>query len=199
MGGGASSRRFHDPGPCWRRGAIGPSTMTGLSFTISREEARWPPLGPLPWVLGSASWRPRVRPSPETHPEPVPLESSPKQKPRPQPSPYHRGGHQLHNQCADRVPNNSFPGGDVFVNGMDFDALQLTTRTLWEVKTDSFDTYPLELREVVLVDQLPELQHERALALACGFDFKVGVRSAAHRDALLNQDITLDIVIMDWC
>lgn len=87
----------------------------------------------------------------------------------------------------------------MFVNGMDFDALQLTTRTLWEVKTDSFDTYPLELREVVLVDQLPELQHERALALACGFDFKVGVRSAAHRDALLNQDITLDIVIMDWC
>ncbi|OJH41187.1 hypothetical protein BON30_09895 [Cystobacter ferrugineus] len=87
----------------------------------------------------------------------------------------------------------------MFVNGKDFDALQLATRTLWEVKTDNFDTYPPELREFVLVDQLPKLQHERALALACGFDFKVGVRSAAHKAALLAQDITLDIVVMNWC
>ena len=42
-------------------------------------------------------------------------------------------------------------------------------------------------------------QHERALALACGFAFKVGVRSAAHKAALLALDITLDIVVMDWC
>ncbi|EPX64710.1 hypothetical protein D187_000132 [Cystobacter fuscus DSM 2262] len=64
------------------------------------------------------------------------------------------------------------------MNGKNFDALQLSTRTLWEVKTDNFDTYPPELRRIVLEDQVPELAHERALALACGFDFKVGVRSA---------------------
>ena len=47
----------------------------------------------------------------------------------------------LHNKCADRIPNNSFPGRDVLVNGKNFDALQLATRTLWEVKTDDFDKY----------------------------------------------------------
>ena len=46
------------------------------------------------------------------------------------------------------VPNNSFPGGEVFVNGKNFDALQLATRTLWEVKTDNFDMFPPELREI---------------------------------------------------
>ncbi|MFE8596556.1 DUF6310 domain-containing protein [Archangium violaceum] len=113
--------------------------------------------------------------------------------------PYHLGGNKLHDTCADKIPNNSFPGGDVFVNGKNFDALQLATRTLWEVKTDNFDTYPPELREIVLADQVPDLQHERALALACGFDFKVGVRSATHKAALLKQDPTLKVVIMGWC
>jgi hypothetical protein len=113
--------------------------------------------------------------------------------------PYHLGGNKLHDKCADRIPNNSFPGGDVFVNGKNFDALQLATRTLWEVKTDNFDTYPPELREIVLADQVPDLQYERALALACGFDFKVGVRSATHKAALLKQDPTLKVVIMEWC
>jgi hypothetical protein len=46
---------------------------------------------------------------------------------------------------------------------------------------------------------LPKLQHEHALALACGFDFKVGVRSEAHKTALLALDDTLHIVVMDWC
>lgn len=34
---------------------------------------------------------------------------------------------------------------------------------------------------------------------ACGYDFYVGVRSAAHRAALLNEEPDLNIVIMDWC
>jgi len=172
--------------------------------------------------------RPEARPAPETRPvpetKPAPPKPSPKKRPKPEPKgpdfpplepletserdrrrcepvpvPYHLGGNKLHDKCADRIPNNSFPGGDVFVNGKNFDALQLATRTLWEVKTDNFDTYPPELREFVLVDQLPKLQYERELARACGFDFKVGVRSAAHKAALLAQDITLDIVVMDWC
>ena len=110
-----------------------------------------------------------------------------------------KGGHPFHNTCADNVPHNAFQGANALVNGKAFDALQPATRTLWEVKTDNFDTYPPELRRIVLDDQVPKLQHERALALACGFDFKAGVRSAAHKAALLAQDITLDIVVMDWC
>jgi hypothetical protein len=89
----------------------------------------------------------------------------------------------------------------VFVNGKDFDALQLATRTLWEVKTDNFDTYPPDLREIVVESQVEELRDERALALACGFSFRVGVRSPAHKAALERaaRDLRGLIVVMEWC
>ncbi|EPX62725.1 hypothetical protein D187_008913 [Cystobacter fuscus DSM 2262] len=74
------------------------------------------------------------------------------------------------------------------MNGKNFDALQLAARALWEVKTDNFDTYPPELRRIVLEDQVLELQYERALALACGFNFRVGVRSAALESLDRNLD-----------
>jgi hypothetical protein len=118
----------------------------------------------------------------------------------PQPVP-HLGGDALHNQCADRVPLNGFPGSDVLVNGKRFDALQSRARVLWEVKTDNFDTYTVALRRLVIENQAEELQREHGLARACGFDFRVGVRSAAHKDALELQDPNLRgiIVVMDWC
>ncbi|QRK13242.1 tannase/feruloyl esterase family alpha/beta hydrolase [Archangium violaceum] len=75
----------------------------------------------------------------------------------------------------------------MFVNGKNFDALQLATRTLWEVKTDNFDTYTDDLQDIVVRSQVPKLRHERALALACGFDFRVGVRSEAHKEALEDE------------
>jgi len=159
--------------------------------------------------------------------EPAPPKPSPEQKPKPEPKgpdvpplwptdisererrrrcepvlkKYHRGGNKLHNKCADRIPNNSNPGGDVFVNGKDFDALQLATRTLWEVKTDNFDTYPPDLQEIVVENQVEELRYERALALSCGFNFRVGVRSPAHKEALefAAQDLKGLIVVMEWC
>ncbi|WP_043431681.1 DUF6310 domain-containing protein [Cystobacter fuscus] len=167
---------------------------------------------------------PEVKPVPET--KPAPQEPSPKKRPKPEPRapdfppleppevterdrnrcepvpvPYHRGGNKLHNKCADRIPFNSFPGGDVFVNGKNFDALQLATRTLWEVKTDNFDTYPPDLRDIVVEGLVEKLRHERALALACGFDFRVGVRSPAHKAALERTAPDLDgvIVVMEWC
>ncbi|HZI08197.1 MAG TPA: DUF6310 domain-containing protein [Archangium sp.] len=42
---------------------------------------------------------------------------------------------------------------------------------------------------------------ERELARACGFDFRVGVRSATHKKALEYAEPTLEdlIVVMDWC
>ncbi|WP_324289954.1 DUF6310 domain-containing protein [Pyxidicoccus sp. MSG2] len=111
----------------------------------------------------------------------------------------HLGGDALHNQCADRVPWNGFPGSDVLVNGKRFDALQVRARVLWEVKTDNFDTFTPALQRIVIRNQVPELRHERKLANACGFDFLVGVRSAAHKTALEEADRNLNIVVMDWC
>lgn len=113
----------------------------------------------------------------------------------------HLGGNDLHNRCADNIPNNSFPGWDVFVNGKNFDALQLATRTLWEVKTDRFDTYTEALQGFVIREQIAKLRLERDLARACGFGFRVGVLSEAHKEALEEEapDLGGLIVVMDWC
>ena len=112
-----------------------------------------------------------------------------------------KGGHPFHNACADNIPFNAFRGANALVNGKAFDALQPATRTLWEVKTDNFDTYPPALRGLVLRDQVPKLLIELDLARACGFDFRVGVRSPAHKEALERAAPELEglIVVMDWC
>jgi hypothetical protein len=111
----------------------------------------------------------------------------------------HLGGDPLHNRCADKVPQNGVSGFDVLVNGKRFDALQSAARVLWEVKTDNFDTYTPALRKIVIAKQMPELKREKELAEACGFEFRVGVRSAAHQAALKFVDPLLKIVVMDWC
>jgi hypothetical protein len=149
--------------------------------------------------------RPRSEgaPSGRDRPPPIPTDplergDRPECKPRRVP---HRGGNDPHNECADRVPQNSFPGWDVLVNGKNFDALQLVARTLWEVKTDNFDTYTDDLQDIVIRGQVPKLLIERDLARACGFDFRVGVRSATHKAELENAAPELKglIVVMDWC
>jgi hypothetical protein len=171
---------------------------------------------------------PQVRPMPETRPvpvtNPVPQEPSPKKRPKPEPKgpdfppvgpvevmerdrhpeckpiPVpHRGGNNDHNTCADRIQNNSFPGWDVLVNGKQFDALQLATRTLWEVKTDDFEKQPPRSQEFFVRSKLPELRREKKLAEACGYNFSVGVRSKAHLAALRAADPSLTVVVMDWC
>ena len=145
---------------------------------------------------------PKSKPSGQDWLPPVPpperMERERRPECRPQRVP-HLGGSDPHNTCADRVPQNNFSGWDVLVNGKNFDALQLATRTPWEIKTDNFDTYSPFLQRRVVEKQLPGLQHERAVAQSCGFDFKVGVRSAAHRDALLDLDRSLEVIVMDWC
>jgi uncharacterized protein DUF6310 len=150
-----------------------------------------------------AKRRPKPEPSgqdwlPPKPPEPLERERHPECKPQRVP---HLGGNDPHNKCADKIPQNSFPGWDVLVNGKNFDALQLATRTLWEVKTDNFDTYTDELQEIVVRGQVPKLRLERDLAMACGFEFRVGVRSAAHKTALELAAPDLDgiIVVMEWC
>jgi hypothetical protein len=165
---------------------------------------------------------PETRPVPETKPAPPePLaERRPKPEPRgpdfpplgptevterdrrpeckPQRVP-HRGGNRLHNECADRIPNNTFSGWDALVNGKNFDALQMRTRTLWEVKTNDIETYNPFVLRTELEKQVAEALHERDLAAACGYDFVIGVRTEAHKSALLERDSSLDVVVMIWC
>ncbi len=169
-----------------------------------------------------------ARPAPETRPvpetTPAPREPSPKQRPKPEPKGpdfppleppetsererrrrcepvpvKHRGGNKDHNKCADLMPNNSFPGRDVFVNGKNFDALQLATRTLWDVKTDDFDKHSSRSQDFLARVKLPELQREDRLAKQCGYNFVVGVKSAAHQAVLFKLDPNLKVIVMDWC
>jgi hypothetical protein len=123
-------------------------------------------------------------------------ERRPECKPIPGPP---RGGNDPHNQCADRVPGNDFPGLNVLVNGKHFDALVLATRTLWEVKTDDFEKHSPHSRKFFVKMKLAELQREARLAKECGYDFIIGVRSEAHKAALRLADPTLNVVVMDWC
>ncbi|MET0403699.1 MAG: DUF6310 domain-containing protein [Cystobacter sp.] len=148
---------------------------------------------------------PKQKPEPEPKGPDVPppgligtVEQERRRKCEPIPVP-HRGGSSAHNECADKVQNNSFPGWDVLVNGKRFDALQLATRTLWEVKTDDFDIHAPHSQRFFARVKLPEIKREQQIAESCGYRFVVGVRSAAHKTALLALDPDLTIVVMDWC
>ncbi|HEX5753723.1 MAG TPA: DUF6310 domain-containing protein [Archangium sp.] len=171
-----------------------------------------PETRPVPEVKPAPEARPAPQqPSPTKRPKPEPkgpelpplgpIETSererrPECKPVPVP---HLGGNDPHNQCADNLPNNTFPGWDVLVNGKNFDALQLATRTLWDVKTDAFDKHESRSQDFFIQMKLPEIQREKRLAEECGYDFVVGVRSKAHQLALERADNTLRAVLMDWC
>ena len=113
----------------------------------------------------------------------------------------HRGGNNLHNKCADKIPNNGFPGSDVLINGKHFDALQLRlpASALWEVKTNAIETYSAFIQLIEIKDQVKEGRRERALASACGYDFIMGVRTQAHKRLLELEDSSLNVVVMDWC
>ncbi|RYZ42675.1 MAG: hypothetical protein EOO71_06785 [Myxococcaceae bacterium] len=150
--------------------------------------------------------KPVPEPSPagqDLFPPGPPRDSDPRERRpecAPQPVP-HLGGDVLHNLCADRVPLNGFPGFDVLVNGKRFDALQSRVRVLWEIKTDNFDTYSRDLRRIVISKQVGELRRELGLARACGFDFRIGVRSALHQEMLKRAAPELEdiVLVMDWC
>lgn len=159
-----------------------------------------------PPVVGPS---PQPEPTPSPEPKPAPLgpdfilssadstEHHPECKPRPVP---HRGGNDESNACADQVPDNAFPGWDVLVNGKNFDALQSAERMLWEVKVYNFDDYPPEFQEFLVTEQVAKLAADAAIARACGYGYTLGVRSAAHRDALLRASgNALNVVVMEWC
>ena len=129
-----------------------------------------------------------------------PISSDPTERPecRPVPGPA-RGGNDPHNECADKVPGNNFPGLNVFVNGKHFDALVLSERTLWEVKTNNLDHHSPRSQKFLVEVKLPQLRDEARRANECGYIFVVGVKSAAHKALLEGLDKNLTVVVMDWC
>ncbi|MCP3061982.1 DUF6310 domain-containing protein [Myxococcus sp. K38C18041901] len=134
------------------------------------EQGSQPPVPPLP--VGSSR---------HPHCEPVPVPRASKDV--------------AHNACADRFPPNRYPGMDVSVNGVRFDALQVGARVLWEIKTHRFDTYNGFIQEQELEKELKQLSKERDTAIECGYDFVVGVSTEAHRDALFKQESTFTVVV----
>ena len=79
--------------------------------------------------------------------------------------------------------------------GVSFDALQVGARVLWEIKTHQFDTYPDFIQDKEIDKEMKQLDKERKAAAACGYDFVVGVSTQAHKDALLQRDQFLNIVV----
>ncbi len=167
--------------------------------------------------------RPEVGPAPETRPmpeaAPAPQKPSPKKRPKPEPKgpdlppigpvevtdrdrrwcepipEPHAGEDDAHNKCADQFPPNRYPGMDVLVGGVRFDALQVGVRVLWEIKTHRFDTYPDFIRSREIEKELEQIEKERDAAAACGYGYVIGVSTQAHKDALLRADRFLNIVV----
>ncbi|RKI19883.1 hypothetical protein D7Y15_02725 [Corallococcus sp. AB030] len=100
-----------------------------------------------------------------------------------------------HNECADRFPPNRYPGMDVSVGGVRFDALQVGAWVLWEIKTHQFDSYNIFIQDREIEDEIKQLTKERDIARACGYEFFVGVSTEAHKLALLRQDSTFKVVV----
>ena len=145
----------------------------------------------------SAKRKPKPEPPgqdgfPPAPPEPLDRERHPECRPVPVP---HAGKDDPHNECADTFPPNRYPGMDVLVNGIRFDALQVGVRVLWEIKTHQFDTYPDFIREREIEKNLKQIEEERKAAAACGYDFIIGVSTQAHKEALLAVVPSLRIVV----
>jgi len=141
--------------------------------------------------------RPKPEPEGEDRPPPLPPEPTDRERNRrceAMPVP-HSGGNKAHNKCADWYPPNRWPGMDARVDGRDFDALQVGVRVLWEIKVEKFDGYSDFLKEITVKKEIKEFKAYRDIALACGYAFKVGVMSAAHKAALLEEDRGFDIVV----
>ncbi len=84
---------------------------------------------------------------------------------------------------------------DVRVGGIRFDALQVGVRVLWEIKTHQFDKYNAFVQDMEIKKELKQIQKERAIALACRYDFAVGVSTQEHKKALLEADSSLNVVV----
>jgi hypothetical protein len=163
----------------------------------SQEEVEFGPQAKPAPQEPSANRKPKPEPSgqdwfPPAPTDPLDRERRPECRPVPVP---HAGEDAPHNECADTFPPNRYPGMDVLVGGVRFDALQVGVRVLWEIKTHRFDTYTDFLQGQVVREQVAKMREERNIAAACGYGFVVGVSTEAHKEALLEEEATLNIVV----
>ena len=84
---------------------------------------------------------------------------------------------------------------DVLVGGVRFDALQVGVPRLWEIKTHRFDLYNDFVRDREIRREVEQLRKERKAAEARGHDFVAGVSTQAHKDALLQENQSLNVVV----
>ncbi|NOK16649.1 DUF6310 domain-containing protein [Corallococcus carmarthensis] len=159
-------------------------TSRGTKVASREAEAQRKPK-PKPEPAGQ-DWQPPV--------PPVPVDRTGRASCEPVPVP-HAGEDDPHNECADRFPPNRYPGMDVLVGGVRFDALQVGVRKLWEIKTHQFDTYNDYVRDREIAKEIKQLNKERKAAAACGYAFAIGVSTQAHKDALLQADQSLNVVV----
>ncbi|WP_043712426.1 DUF6310 domain-containing protein [Corallococcus macrosporus] len=151
--------------------------------TREGEAERKPELEPAP---AGQDWRPPLPPGAE--------DSTRRARCEPVPVP-HSGGDAAHDACADRFPPNRYPGMDVLVGGIRFDALQVGSRVLWEIKTHRFETYSSYVQDQEIAKEVRQLKAEREAAAACGYAFVVGVSTQTHKDALVDAVPALDVVV----
>jgi hypothetical protein len=142
-----------------------------------------------------ANQTPKPKGSPTGDIFPLPTDS-PTDRLKCEPIPVPRASKDVpHNECADKFPPNRYPGMDVSVGGIRFDALQVGVRVLWEIKTHQFDKYNAFVQEMEIKKELKQIQKERAIAVACGYDFVVGVSTQEHKKALMEADSSLNVVV----
>jgi hypothetical protein len=160
----------------------------------SRERAKLK-TQPTPVKEPLANQTPKPKGSPTGDIFPLPTDS-PTDRLKCEPIPVPRASKDApHNECADKFPPNRYPGMDVSVGGIRFDALQVGVRVLWEIKTHQFDKYNAFVQEMEIKKELKQIRKERDIAVACGYDFVIGVSTQAHKEALLDLDRTLNIVV----
>ncbi|HTE17831.1 MAG TPA: DUF6310 domain-containing protein, partial [Armatimonadota bacterium] len=173
-----------------------------LKWADQEDSRPAPETGPVPETAPAPP-----KPSPEKRPKPEPKgpdfppvgptdisERERRRRCEPIPEP-HAGEDDAHNKCADQFPPNRYPGMDVLVGGVRFDALQVGVRVLWEIKTHRFDTYPDFIRSREIEKELEQIEKERDAAAACEYGYVIGVSTQAHKDALLRADRFLSIVV----
>ncbi|MBE4752050.1 hypothetical protein G4177_28170 [Corallococcus sp. ZKHCc1 1396] len=159
-------------------------TSRGTKVASREAEAqRKPKLKPEP---AGQDWQPPV--------PPVHVDQTGRASCEPVPVP-HAGGDTSHNECADEFPPNRYPGMDVLVGGVRFDALQVGVRVLWEIKTQQFDSYSKFIRRREIETELEQIEREQDAAAACGYGYVIGVSTQAHKDALLGALPSLKIVV----
>ncbi|RYZ88036.1 MAG: hypothetical protein EOO68_26965 [Moraxellaceae bacterium] len=66
-------------------------------------------------------------------------------------------------------------------------------RLFYEEREKDTATMDLAIREIER--ELEQIQKERAAAAACGYDFVIGVSTQEHKDALIEMDFSLDVVV----